>query len=233
MKRLAVIPARGGSKRIPQKNVKHFNGKPIIQYSIEAALLSGVFDKVIVSTDDQKIADIAVGCGAEVPFLRPAELAGDWVGVFPVLEHAYRDYSSRGEEFDQVWLVSACAPLLQPFHLLEASRTFDLGTSSALLAIGEFPAPTEWAFSMDENALLNPKCPGAFSTRSQDLESSFFDTGTFSAFTAARIRGETSDSGDLGFSGFVLSKEYCVDIDTMDDWNFAECLYRALRSKEV
>ena len=229
MKRLAVIPARGGSKRIPQKNIKSFNGKPIIHYSIQAALTSGVFDRVVVSTDDQDIADIALSCGADVPFLRPTELSGDWVGVFPVLEHTYNHYYSRGEEFDQVWLVSACAPLLQPAHLVEAASTFDSGTSNALLAVGEFPAPAEWAFSMTDNAFLQPKSPGAFSTRSQDLDPSFFDTGTFSAFTAARIRGETSDSGDLGFSGFVLSKEFCVDIDTMQDWYFAESLYQALQ----
>lgn len=227
MRRLAVIPARGGSKRIPKKNIKNFNGKPVITYSISAALGSGLFDSVVVSTDDPEICMLGIESGAEAPFIRPANLSGDFVGVFPVLQHAYEFFQNLGQSFDQVWLISACAPLLLSEHLRGAAEQFDLSERSGLLAVGSYPAPVEWAFHFDNSSRLVPVNSGAFSIRSQDLAPSFYDTGMFSAFTAERIRGDTADSGDLDFVGYQLGREYCVDIDDYEDWCLAELMYQA------
>ena len=232
MKRIAVIPARGGSKRIPQKNIRPFLGRSIISYSIEAAKESGVFDKVVVSTDDEEIADISKEAGAEVPFLRPAALSDDHAGVFVVLQHAYKHYKDLGEEYDQVWLISACAPMLLPSDLQKAAELMNASDKDAVLAVGHYQAPVEWAFRMDEHSKLEPITPGAFEIRSQDLVSSVYDSGMFSGFSAARIRGETTASGDKGFHGFEIPRNRCVDIDELADWEFAESLYKAVfRSK--
>ena len=142
---LAVIPARGGSKRIPRKNVKDFNGKPLISYAIKAALGSGIFDRVVVSTDDEDIAAIAKEYGAEVPFLRDKKLADDYTGTFDVMADAYERLKATGQKFDGVCCIYATAPLLLPKHLVMALEKLKSSKAQSLTSVCEFSFPIQRA----------------------------------------------------------------------------------------
>ena len=147
---LAVIPARGGSKRIPRKNVKDFNGKPLISYAIKAALGSGIFDRVVVSTDDEDIAAIAKEYGAEVPFLRDKKLADDYTGTFDVMADAYERLKATGQKFDGVCCIYATAPLLLPKHLVMALEKLKSSKAQSLTSVCEFSFPIQRAFYTDD-----------------------------------------------------------------------------------
>ena len=155
MKRLAVIPARGGSKRIPDKNIRNFCGRPMLAHILSAANASGLFTTIHVSTDSQRIRDVAGKIGSPPDFLRPDELARDDTPIMPVLRYVLEEYANRGLHFDEVWLLMACAPLIEASDLISAS-TFSqkVGSEHPLVAVSEYPVPIEWAFKRSQMVYL-------------------------------------------------------------------------------
>lgn len=229
-RRVAIIPARGGSKRIPGKNVRVFRGRPIIAYTLNTARDSLLFDAIHVSTDDRQIAEIAAEYGAPVAFMRPNNLADDHTPIMPVLRHVVETFCASGREFDQVWMLMACAPLLDTSDLCSASELFDsAGGKQPVLAVTQYPAPIEWAFERNASGALKPLHPGKFAVRSQDLSPRYFDAGLFSAFPTVRVLQSQGAGDDSVFLGHILPRHHSVDIDTEADWQFAELLFDAVR----
>ena len=227
MKRLAIIPARGGSKRIPNKNIRDFCGQPMITHVLGSARASGLFTKVHVSTESEAIRDVAARFGFSPDFPRPAELADDHVPIMPVLRYAAQEYVKRGEEFEEVWLLIACAPFVDAPDLVGAANLFqEAGGQQPLLAVSEYPAPIEWAFSRGENGALTPVQAGMFAMRSQDLEKHYFDAGSFAVFSSKRVLESEGAGSDSGFIGYPLPKGTAIDIDDEQDWQLAEAIYR-------
>jgi len=224
--RIAVIPARGGSKRIPRKNIKPFCGKPIIAWSIEAARASGCFDRIIVSTDDREIADVARQAGAEVPFVRPPELADDSTGTLAVMKHAVEWCGAHGLTADPVCCIYATAPFLQP-HDLQAGLDLLLSEGCDFaFAVTKYPAPIQRALRISAEgrvAMFQPEC---FTARSQDLEPAYHDAAQFYwGRSSAWIAGLPIFSQA---SAAVILPNYRVqDIDTPDDWLLAERMFKA------
>ncbi|WP_163131765.1 pseudaminic acid cytidylyltransferase [Agarivorans sp. Alg241-V36] len=224
MKRIAIIPARGGSKRIPKKNIRQFRGQPIIAYSIQSALESDCFDQVIVSTDSTEIASIAESYGASVPFLRPANLSNDFAGTVEVIQHALKQPSIE-QELDYVCCIYATAPFVQASHLRKGLELLIQQDSEYCYPVCEYPSPIQRALAVDNNGHIAMAKPEAVATRSQDLQAHYYDTGQFywgtrNAFIAAKpILSSLA-------SPLVLPKGSVVDIDDPDDWRLAELIYQ-------
>lgn len=227
MQSLAVIPARGGSKRIPRKNIKEFNGRPLISYSIDAALGSGLFSKVIVSTDDEEIAAIARGCGAEVPFMRSAELADDHTGTFEVVRDAFMRMRALGFDAGETCCIYSTAPLLTPAYLQKAHARFEGEGADYLYACCEYPFPIQRAQYIGEDGTPVPVMPEYMSWRSQDLPKAYQDCGMF-YFYSRRILEDPGARG-LVSRAFEMPRHRVIDIDTMEDWNYAQAMCRAVR----
>ena len=225
--RLAVIPARGGSKRIPRKNIKEFNGKSIIAYSVEAALKSGCFDRVIVSTDDIEIADIAQSFGAEVPFLRPAELSNDHAGTLSVVKHAVEWFEKAGEKTRYVCCVYATAPFTQAQVISQAYEQLKKSKIDYCLAVTSFAFPIQRAVKLTSQNRLEMFYPEYFSTRSQDLEEAYHDAGQFCWGKADAFKAMKPLSSESACS-YVLPRHLVQDIDTPEDWKRAELMYKVL-----
>ena len=226
-KSVAIIPARGGSKRIPKKNIKDFFGKPLIAYSIEVALASKLFDKVIVTTDDQEIAAIAKEYGAEVPFIRPKELADDFSGTQAVIEHTLSWLNEHKEYYDFACTIYATAPLLKAQYLIKGYDA--LNTSDAINAFSatSMPFPIQRTFKIDENGRCKMFNPEYFTSRSQDLEEAYQDAGQFYWTKTDQTSQEIMFGKD---SIPILLPRYLVqDIDTLEDWKRAEVMYKVLK----
>ncbi len=227
-RRLAIIPARGGSKRIPNKNIRDFCGRPMIMHILETARSTKLFSTIHVSTENDRIRDIVARFGFSPDFLRPKELADDQTPIMPVLKYAALEYQKRGSEFDEIWLLMACAPLVQPCDLLRASEKFsNLASKRPLIGVREYPAPIEWAFVMGKGGSLTPLQPGKFSCRSQDLAKRYFDAGCFAIFPADVVLSSQGAGSDNGFVGYPLEKNSAIDIDDEEDWSLAEALYKS------
>lgn len=230
--RLAVIPARGGSKRIPGKNIKPFCGKPMIAWSIEAARKSRCFDEIIVSTDDPGIADVAEQLGASVPFRRPDALSDDHTGTIPVVQHAIGWYQHQGLALSQVCCIYATAPFLQASDLRKGQVQLDAQQGDYVFAATSFPFPIQRAFRLDENGQIGMFSPEHFATRSQDLEEAYHDAGQFywgrpDAWLSGRvIFGESS-------SAVLLPRHRVQDIDTEEDWQRAEWMFKAMQAEAM
>ena len=178
--RLAIIPARGGSKRIKNKNIINFLGMPMIGYTLRACRESGLFDKIHVSTDSDTIKKTSENLGFSVDFMRAPELADDHTPLMPVLHSVVREYAKLGQDFDTVSMIMPCAPLLEASDLIQAYRVFEQHRPrKPLMAVAPFPVPVEWAYKRLENGELVPVTPGAYAIRSQDLGKKYYDTGTF------------------------------------------------------
>ncbi len=227
---VAVIPARGGSKRIPRKNIKKFHGKPLIAYSIEVALSSKLFDKVVVSTDDEEIASIAKDYGADVPFIRPKELSDDFTGTGDVINHALEYLRDKGEVFDYACTIYATAPLLQEKYLIEGFEKLNNSTAVHAFSAASMPFPIQRTFKIDENARCEMFFPEHYMTRSQDLEEAYQDAGQF-YWTKLN---EESDEIMFGKDSIpiVLPRHLVQDIDTLEDWKRAEIMYRVLEEQK-
>jgi N-acylneuraminate cytidylyltransferase len=226
--RLAIIPARGGSKRIPRKNIKDFNGKAMIGWSIEAALLSDAFDEVWVSTDDAEIAAVAEKFGAKVPFIRPAELADDHTGTSAVVRHAIHWALQHQLKPEFVACIYATAPLLQPLMLKEAMLQLQQDVALDYVFSGcRFSFPIQRALYRSESGKVSPVDPASIPKRSQDLPETFHDAGQFYC-------GRTQSWSDAKpvFSPnsylYELPQHLVQDIDTADDWQRAELLHQLL-----
>jgi N-acylneuraminate cytidylyltransferase len=223
--RLAVIPARGGSKRIPRKNIKLFNGRPILSYSIAAALESGLFDEVMVSTDDQEIAEIARAAGATVPFFRRPETANDHAGILEVLKEVVEDYRTlRGTEFEFVCCLLPTAPLLRVEDLKTSHEKLISEGWDSVFPVVRFGYPILRSLTV-ENGRAVMNWPENYPNRSQDLPPAFHDVGQFywirpeRCFALGRIF--TENSGVI-----ELPETRVQDIDTEEDWKIAELKYR-------
>jgi pseudaminic acid cytidylyltransferase len=226
VERLAIIPARGGSKRIPRKNIRDFAGKPMIAYAIDAARASGAFDRVIVSTDDPEIAAIALRWGAEVPFTRPADLADDHTPTVPVIAHAIAECRGLGWPVAWACCIYPGVPMIDPADLrrgLEFLR--DGGGQGYVFPVAPFPSPIQRALRRADDGRIAPFNPEHVSTRTQDLEPGFYDAGQFYWGGAdAWLAGLNLHANGRSI---VLPEWRVVDIDTPDDWERAEKLYEA------
>jgi len=227
-KAIAIIPARGGSKRIPRKNIKDFFGKPLIAYSIQTAIESKLFDKVIVTTDDEEIAKISVTYGAEVPFLRPKVLADDYTGTGEVVDHALSWLKDHGETFDYLCTIYATAPLLQVKYLREGYEVLKKSDAINAFSATSMPFPIQRTFKLDMYGRCEMFTPEHYMTRSQDLEEAYQDAGQF-YWTKV---GKSSSEIMFGKESIpVILPRYLVqDIDTLEDWKRAEIMYKVLKS---
>lgn len=228
MSNLAIIPARGGSKRIPRKNIKPFLGKPIIAYSIELALESGLFDEVMVSTEDDEIADVARDFGASVPFMRSAETADDYAGLPEVMLEVLEEYNnSKNRLFDYVCCILPTAPLICQKHLKRAYEMISSGNFDAVLPVTAFSFPILRSVRFNDEGFLVINWPDHFEKRSQDLPKNYHDTGTF-----YWVKGEKfMQDGELfppRSTGIELEETEIQDIDTETDWKLAEIKYQYL-----
>ena len=225
---VAIIPARGGSKRIPRKNIKLFHGKPMIAYSIEAALESGCFDKVIVSTDDNEIAEIAKQYGAQVPFIRPAVIADDYATTLDVIAHALEWCVENGIEVTNACCIYATAPFISASSLQEGMVALSTNNVDYAFSATSYAFPIQRAIKIDNECRVNMFQPEYLNTRSQDLEEAYHDAGQFywgkaQAFLEKRaIFGSNSKA-------VLLPRKRVQDIDTQEDWELAEALYRVLQ----
>ena len=225
--KLAIIPARGGSKRIPHKNIKNFFGKPIIAWSIETAQRCSCFDRIIVSTDDVEIANVARQYGVEVPFVRPKELAGDFVGTIPVIRHGIEWFESQGVHFDEVCCLYATAPFITADDILEGLDILYSQNSDFTLAITGFTFPIQRAVKIDSSGYLEMFQPNHFNTRSQDLEQAYHDTGQF---CWGRTNAWKHDRPFFSqkVAPLILPTYRVQDIDTPEDWERAEQIFRLI-----
>lgn len=224
--RIAIIPARGGSKRIKNKNIVDFFGQPIIYYSLRAARDSKLFDKIHVSTDSEEISKTVEALGFPVEFLRTPSLADDRTALVPVLKWVLEQYRERGFRFAEIALILPCAPLIEAEDLVEAYKLFAQRTPRRpLLPVARFPVPIEWAFTRSQDSALRPVIPGAAARRSQDFEKKFYDTGTFVFYGEDHIVGETPVA-DSDYVSCILPATKAVDIDDEEDLELARALYR-------
>lgn len=227
--KIAVIPARGGSKRIPRKNIKNFCGKPMIAWSIEAAKTSGLFDHIIVSTDDAEIAEVARQWGAEVPFTRPAELSDDYVGTGAVAKHAVEWAISNLGEVEYVCTIYATAPFIRPSDLTKGLALLRESDAQNVFTVTSFPFPIQRAIKIVEKGRVAMFQPEHFLTRSQDLEPAYHDAGQFYwARTDAVLNQEPAFSDSA--IPLILPRYQVQDIDTLEDWQRAELMFEAWRA---
>lgn len=226
MSNVAIIPARGGSKRIPRKNLLPFDGVPMIVRSIRTALDSGLFEQVVVSTDDAEIADVARAHGAQAPFLRPADLADDFTGTAAVIVHALQQLPA----FDYACCVYATAPLLQARYLHQGLELLEQHPDrSFAFSVCSFGFPVQRALTLDGQGALSALYPEFCNTRSQDLPEAFQDAGQFYwGRSEAWLRGEVLYSP--ASLPVILPRHLVQDIDTLEDWKRAEYLYAALKA---
>lgn len=226
---VAVIPARGGSKRIPHKNIKDFHGKPMIAHAIETAQESGVFDRIIVSTDDEKIAEVAKTYGAEVPFMRPAELSDDFAPTLPVIRHALEWLANDGVRVESACCLYSTSPFVRAADLRDAKGKLEISGAQYVVPVSEFAHPVQRALSY-KGGNLKMVAKEHQTTRSQDLEVFYHDTGQFYFGTGdAWMREGFFDSSHT--EAIIIPRMRVVDIDTPEDWDLAEKIYAFLQSE--
>ncbi len=227
---LCVIPARGGSKRIPHKNVRSFHGRPMIAWSISAALESGMFDRVVVSTDDPKIADVAVSEGAEVPFMRPADLSDDHTATAPVIAHAIQSLGEDASTNGKTCCLYATAPFVSAKDIATAYQTLEEAAADFAFPVTTFAHPTQRAVYLRANGRMEMCQPEHALTRSQDLEETYHDVGQFYwGRNAAWQAGKAIIGPDA--APLVIPRYRAQDIDTPEDWDLAERLFAALNDE--
>jgi N-acylneuraminate cytidylyltransferase len=226
---ICVIPARGGSKRIKNKNIKDFCGKPIIKYSIDAAIKSESFDEVIVSTDDEEIAELALKSGANVPSLRPKHLSDDHTGLIPVIKHAIESLCENDFEIKSVCCLLATCPFVSKDIILEVMRKYDSSDCDYCFTASEFDYPIERAFTLSKSNNVKMISPESYKLRSQDCLKTFHDTGMlYWGRKNAWLQEVQIFSDNSTF--YKLPRELSIDIDDMDDWHHAELMYDFLSS---
>ncbi|RZK26345.1 MAG: pseudaminic acid cytidylyltransferase [Flavobacterium sp.] len=228
MANLCIIPARGGSKRIPRKNIKDFLGKPIIAYSIAAALKSAIFDEVMVSTDDEEIAEIAKMYGASVPFLRSVETANDFATTMDVIVEVIDTYQQKGDSFEHVCCLYSCAPFVNEVKIKEGFDILTKNNFDTVFPVLPFGTPIQRALSL-EDSKLSFKNPEFEVARSQDLKEHYHDAGQFYWLKEGAIKMRKIVNENTG--AIVLSELEAQDIDNEIDWKIAELKYTLLNDK--
>ena len=226
MKNLCIIPARGGSKRIPRKNVKPFLGKPMIAYSIEAALASNLFDEVMVSTDDEEIAEVARQYGAKVPFMRSAETANDFATTADVLHEVINKYKELGQVFDNFCCIYATAPMMQSKDIISAYNRLQSSDFTIVYPVVQFSYPIWRCLDLAEDGSMKRHWPEFENSRSQDLPKEYHDTGTFYWYKTKEWL-----AGNILTGGIEVDETTIQDIDTETDWKIAEMKYKLLHDE--
>lgn len=230
MKNLCIIPARGGSKRIPKKNIVDFLGKPLIAYSVENALNSGVFDEVIVSSDDETILEVALQYGAKAPFVRAKELSDDYTSSIKVIQNTILKLKDLGQNYDNVCCLYATAPLIDAKILKTAYENFILKDYKFLFSATEFDYPIQRAFYLDEEQRIYMFDESKYFARSQDLTKAYHDAGAF-YFGKASAWLEENFMFKNHSSVFLLPRALVCDIDTPQDLEFAKVLFKIKQEK--
>jgi pseudaminic acid cytidylyltransferase len=226
--KLAVIPARGGSKRIPRKNIKDFCGQPMIKWTILAALQSKCFDRIIVSTDDEEIAFTAKDSGAEVPFVRPTKLSDDYASTTSVIKHAIEWQNQNGQKADQVCCLYATAPFLQATDIQIGLQVLQRTNADFALSVTSYAFPIQRAIRITPDKRLEMFQPEHFNTRSQDLTEAWHDAGQF-YWGQAQAWLDNKPLFTKGSAPVPLSRHRVQDIDNPEDWEHAEWLFKAMQ----
>ena len=226
--RLCVIPARGGSKRIPRKNIKIFCGQVMIDYSIKAALDSQCFDQVIVSTDDAEIAEVAKYFGASVPFVRPDELANDYTGTVPVVKHAIEWFDDQGQSPSEVCCLYATAPFVRAGTIKRAYEQMQSTQADYCFTVTSFAFPIQRALKVTAKNRIEMFYPEHLETRSQDLEESYHDAGQFYWGKAEAFK-QQKPLFSKSATPYILPRHLVQDVDTLEDWKRAELMYQVLK----
>lgn len=230
MKMIAIIPARGGSKRIPRKNVKEFCGKPMLAYSVEAAVQSGIFDAVMVSTDDEEIAAIARAYGAEVPFMRSEATSSDFAQMPDVVLEVLDEYKKRGEHYDLGCMIFPTAPFVTGAKLKDASEKWIAGGADTMVSVVAFSYPPQRGLVLRDGGLVF-EFPQYLDSRSQDLEPHYHDAAQFIFFHPEVFQqNKRFLVGDM--LPYVVDEMEVQDIDTETDWQIAEIKYRLMKEKQ-
>lgn len=226
-KNIAIITARGGSKRIPNKNIKDFCGKPIIAYSIEAALKCGVFDEVMVSTDSEQIAEIALSYGAKVPFMRSKENSGDFSTTEDVVLEVIKCYEEIGKKYDYACCLYPTAPFVSAKQIEEALLIMQTNDPAVVIPVVQFSYPPQRCFIISEDGYARFKYPEHVTARSQDLEKQYHDAGQFYIYNVRKLI-ETKGIITDDFMPIIIPEMQVQDIDTYEDWKIAEIKYKIL-----
>jgi pseudaminic acid cytidylyltransferase len=226
---ICVIPARGGSKRIPKKNIKDFLGKPIVAYSIEVALNSKLFDKVIVSTDDESIAKVAKEYGAEVPFFRPEELSDDFTGTADVVKHTINWFLEQDVEIDYVCCIYATAPFVKQQYLEKGFEKLKCSGKLFAFSVVSFAYPIQRAIKIKRDK-ISMFYPQYLTYRSQDLDESYHDAGQFYWGTPEAFLNDEKVFSEKSIP-IVIPRHLAQDIDTLEDWHNAELMYKAAKDE--
>ncbi len=224
---VAVITARGGSKRIPKKNIKEFCGKPIIAYAIQVAIASNIFDEVMVSTDSEEIAKIARDYGAVVPFMRSEKNADDYATTEDVIMEVVNQYKERGKAYAYVCCLYPTTPFITSSILKEAVKIMVQENPAVVMPVVQFSYPPQRCFVIDENGYARFKYPEYVQTRSQDLEKQYHDAGQFYVYHVEKLFAHNGIIED-DFKPIILPEMCVQDIDTLDDWKMAEMKYRLI-----
>lgn len=227
---VAVITARGGSKRIPKKNIKEFCGKPIIAYAIQAAIASNIFDEVMVSTDSEEIAKIARDYGAVVPFMRSEKNADDYATTEDVIMEVVNQYKEWGKAYAYVCCLYPTTPFITSSILKEAVKIMVQENPAVVIPVVQFSYPPQRCFVIDENGYARFKYPEYVQTRSQDLEKQYHDAGQFYIYHVEKLFAHNGIIED-DFKPIILPEMCVQDIDTLDDWKMAEMKYRLIHSE--
>lgn len=220
---IAVITARGGSKRIPRKNIKEFMGKPMLAYAIEAAVNSKVFDEVMVSTDDVEIAEIAKQFGAKVPFMRSEKTSNDFATTADVLDEVISEYKKRGKTFDELCCIYPCVPFLTADVINNAYEKFKTSDADRLIPVVKYSFPIQRAFKLNEQGMLEYREPENAPKRSQDLEPMYHDVGMFYFYKTEKMNSDK-------ITMLEMDETMVQDIDNESDWRMAETKYRIMHN---
>lgn len=229
MNSIAIITARGGSKRIPKKNIKKFCGRPIIEYSIQTALESGIFDEVMVSTDDEEIADIAIRCGAKVPFMRSQQTSNDFATTADVISEVLNEYEVRGKSFDIACCIYPTAPFITSFKLVQAMKILKETDADTVLPLAAFSYPPQRGFIV-KGSNAEMKYPEYMDSRSQDLEKIYHDCGQFYCFKIESFQ-KTGKIMCGKISPIIIPELEMQDIDTLEDWKLAELKFMLMKQE--
>jgi pseudaminic acid cytidylyltransferase len=227
---IAIIPARGGSKRIPRKNIKSFYGEPVIAYAIKTALESDVFEDVIVSTDDPEIAEVAISFGARVPWLRKRQLSDDQATTMSVMQDAVGKLQSDMSDLENVCCIYPVTPLLKARDIIRGLSVLEMGQWEYVFSAMKVKTPPQRLFSLEDSKGVKMLHPGFTNSRTQDLDSFYTDAGQFYwGRKMSWISGGTVFSSKSTI--LELAEDLAVDVDTVDDWNYAEYLYTRQKSE--
>ncbi|MDB9972525.1 pseudaminic acid cytidylyltransferase [Oceanospirillaceae bacterium] len=229
---IAIIPARGGSKRIPRKNIKNFHGKPLIAYSIEAALNSKVFDRVIVSTDDSEIAEVAKKYGAEVPFMRPEDISNDYATTMDVIKHALSWFTENHQSVAYACCIYATAPFISSEALIRGLSALVEGDFNYAFSATSFPFPIQRALMLSQDGSTEMFMPEHLNTRSQDLDQAYHDAGQFYWGKTTAFLNKEPIFSNASYA-VILPRNTVQDIDTLEDWSNAESMYEVLTKSKL